>query len=356
MPQVPLTAKFSRKKRAVFAVIAIFMGIVGGLIFAEVAFRLISSRAQDDTERVRTRDPFLHHAFRANSNGLLRWGDRLVPYFINSLGFRDRQSRDVLRRPSSGRRIVLLGDSLVEGPGVSYEHSLSGLLDQEFRKRGMASEVLNGAVVSYSPFLEYRRLRQFFEAGFRATQIVLFVDISDVQDEAMAEYHLLGENEPFPSGVRERVLPFFRTSRVAQEVWETRFFTSQEQKDLYYEARKRWTEDKKLFKEYGVLGVKRCKKNIMKINDLARSNEARLRIVLYPWPVQLQSRRKPSIYETIFIDFADRNRIPVTNLTPYFRSLPVWRDHFLADEVHWNELGHRLVATHLLRDLVRDLQ
>jgi len=327
-----------------FAAIAVLAGIIAGLVLAGFLFRG-AKKPVDDTKKLRCFDPYLHHGFRPNASGTLRWGRRAVPYFTNSLGFRDRACRQVAKF-SGNRRIVALGDSFLEGLGVAYEHTVTGYLEDWYNQDGKPIEVLNGAVASYSPFLEYRSLKRFFESGYRADEIVVFLDISDVQDEAIAEYHLLAENENFHSSVHEG-----RRPPVRQRFWEVILFGTQEEKHRYYSTRDRWTEDRRLFEEYGRRGVQRCKENLLRIKKLAAANGAQMKIVLYPWPVQIRSRKSPSRYETIFGAFAGQEQIPVINLVPVFRSMRDWQDYFLSGDVHWNEKGHRFVAASLKNEL-----
>jgi hypothetical protein len=320
---------------------------------AEAISRFVR-RDGDDNVRVRIPDSFLHHAFRPYASGRLVWGAQHVQYDINSAGFRDRFPREVSPTTSADRRILLLGDSFVEGLGVPYALTVSHHIEEIMNGSGLESEVLNGAVASYSPFLYYRALRRFFERGYSTNDVIVFLDVSDVQDEATAGYEHLGENEAFRSESWQSVMEVLRRSQVVQQFWETIVFTSPTQRDNYYKVRDRWTEDDALFEQYGLTGVERCRQLLLRIRDLAVRHNARLVLVIYPWPTQLASSRIPSRVETLFSDFAIRNGIPFVNTFPAFRSLPDWRSYYQADDAHWNADGHRfvarLVADHLLAD------
>jgi lysophospholipase L1-like esterase len=274
----------------------------------------------------------------------LAWGARSVPYYINSLGYRDRSPREVPASAEGRRRILLIGDSFVEGLGVVYAETVGSQLEEVVKGRGGAIEVLNGAVASYSPFLYYRTLRRFFERGYSATDVVVFLDISDVQDEATAGYERLGENDNFRSESWQSVLDLLRQSEVVQQYWETMIFASLTQRDDYYRVRDRWTEDDELYNQYGKVGVERCQQLLLRIRSLVESHQARMLLVIYPWKTQLASQRLPSRAEIVFAEFAARNGIALVNAFPAFRNLPNWSSHFLPDDPHWNAEGHRLMA------------
>jgi hypothetical protein len=286
-------------------------------------------------------DPFLHHAFRPYSSGQLLWGTEHVQYDINSLGFRDLARRDVPRL-APGNRIVLIGDSFVEGVGVPYSSTVAHVLEGELAASARPSEVLNAAVASYSPFLYYRRLRRFFDAGYSATDVIAFLDISDIQDEARGGYERLGDNE-FPSDSWQSAPSFIRRSQLLQQFWETFVFTSAEERDEYYAVRDRWTEEDALFEEYGRAGAERCMAQLLRLRTLAAEHGASFLLVIYPWRTQLASPRVPSRAEELFGTFARTHGIALVNAFPTFRLLD-WNTYFLPLDTHWNEHGHRLMA------------
>ena len=76
--------------------------------------------------------------------------------FTNSLGFRDRTVREI-PLASKQKRILLIGDSFIEGMGVPYENSVAGILGESLKAD--ATEVLNAAAVSYSPKLYFLKTR-----------------------------------------------------------------------------------------------------------------------------------------------------------------------------------------------------
>ena len=58
-----------------------------------------------------------------------------------------------------------------------------GIISEEFSKKGI--EVLNAAVASYSPSIYFRKTKYLIEdIGLDFDEVIVFTDVSDVQDEA----------------------------------------------------------------------------------------------------------------------------------------------------------------------------
>ncbi len=126
----------------------------------------------------RTPDPILQHAIKPNCATVAGWGGRLHQFFSNSLGFRDEKIREVpLADPRP--RLLMLGDSMTEGM-LAWSDSFVGKIAAHFPQY----DVLNGGVVSYSPSNYLNRTRILLRKGFAIDEVVVFIDPSDVNDEA----------------------------------------------------------------------------------------------------------------------------------------------------------------------------
>ncbi|HEX6863949.1 MAG TPA: SGNH/GDSL hydrolase family protein, partial [Thermoanaerobaculia bacterium] len=118
-------------------------------------------------------DPYEDHSYRPFVQYEQAWGDRTIRLYTNSLGWKDSRPGRVVEEKSGLPRIVFLGDSFTEGLGCIQEDTVSGVVERELNKQGPRVEVLNGGRSSYSPLLEYQRLRKFFAAGYEADVVVL---------------------------------------------------------------------------------------------------------------------------------------------------------------------------------------
>jgi hypothetical protein len=80
-----------------------------------------------------------------------------------------------------------MGDSFVEGIGLDYDETFIGILDTMLKGSGREIETLNGGVLSYSPKLYYLKVEGLVDSGLKVDHVIVFIDISDVQDEIVHE-------------------------------------------------------------------------------------------------------------------------------------------------------------------------
>ena len=106
------------------------------------------------------------------------WGAERYPLNVNSQGFRDERVREV--PPTDPRpRILMLGDSFTESMGP-WETSFVGMLAKKFPQY----EILNGGVGGDSPSNYLNTERIAVRSGLQFDEAIVFIDISDGQDEA----------------------------------------------------------------------------------------------------------------------------------------------------------------------------
>ncbi|MDA8643660.1 hypothetical protein N9L16_01955, partial [Candidatus Pelagibacter bacterium] len=101
----------------------------------------------------RIKSDIYHHDLMPNIEVTESWGGKLKKKIItNSIGFRDSAQKKI-NKSSNKKRILLIGDSFIEGSGYDYEYTLAGLLSS---KLGNKYEILNSAVESYSPSIYFK--------------------------------------------------------------------------------------------------------------------------------------------------------------------------------------------------------
>lgn len=130
--------------------------------------------------KFRVAHPVYGHTFPPNYEGDEQWGTTRNNVVTNSLGFKDATSREVPLRPDR-KRVLFVGDSFTEGVGVPYEETFVGL--------GSAFpnlDVLNAGVSDYGPSVYYLKTKYLLDLGLQVNEIIVYVDISDVADEAVS--------------------------------------------------------------------------------------------------------------------------------------------------------------------------
>lgn len=181
----------TRRRLAVLRAAVVALTALAGLAVAELV-----ARATYGPGFLSLVDPYEHHPYRP----FARYRDVKsgIEIVTNSLGWKDTAPREVARR-FAGSRVVVLGDSFAEGLGVPAADAIPARLELALRSRdGRPVEVLNGGRVSYSPLVEYQRLRRFFAAGYRTDTIVVMPDLSDPQDDLSyaKEYEYAADGSP----------------------------------------------------------------------------------------------------------------------------------------------------------------
>ena len=315
----------------------------------------------------RTSHPYYHHGLQPNQQRLTTWGRQRYEMTTNSLGFRDDQVRDVPLR-SGGRRIVLIGDSMIEGLGVEFDDTVAGQLRARWSDQDV--EVLNAGVVSYSPRLYELRTRYLLEeVGLEFDALVVFIDISDIQDETFYERFQPGRD---PASVGARRGWWRRRSLVANVV--ERLFSSDrrinnrfrtdadvdvwmEGTEAYVKAERdpeqgrfEWTVNESAYRQWGERGLALARKHMARLGELCREHQIEMSVVVYPSPVQIYASDRDSRQTRFWRDFCEESGDHFIDLFPtfidrrYSGPADVYRKYFIADDVHWNVAGHRLVA------------
>lgn len=316
---------------------------------------------------------YYHHTFKKNHKGFHRWEAAPYPFMTNSLGFKDKEVRQVALvndRP----RYVIIGDSFVEGIGLPYEKTFVGKIDQALRPYNI--DVLNAGARSYSPKLYYLKVKYLLEkTGLRFDQLIVYIDISDIQDEIVYELFEPYAFKHFLTKLdRALYWRLFSYNRIGRESIKNLYdqalslqgvkgAPSGEISDSfywnYYQKRPRWTIDKKLYNAWGKRGLELASANMAKLVSLCATHRIKVTIAVYPWPIQISTRDLNSIQVTFWKDFAMKHSVDFINYFPDFiyglSPDPVIGAHFLPQDMHWNERGHKLIARRLLDNLRNDL-
>ena len=172
-------------KGTLFKVIGINFVVI---LFLIALFDSVAAMLFDRSDSFRVVDNFYHHGLKAMANEKTSWksdGVSFYQIYTNSLSFVDETDREVPLK-KNGKRILILGDSFMEGVGYPWPQTVPGILSERFKKQGV--ELLNAAVISYSPKIYYLKLKHFLEMGLEIDELYVFIDISDIIDEVVYDY------------------------------------------------------------------------------------------------------------------------------------------------------------------------
>ncbi|MBI9076173.1 MAG: SGNH/GDSL hydrolase family protein [Desulfatibacillum sp.] len=134
------------------------------------------------------------------------------PLTTNSLGLRDTEH--AIQKPQGSRRIVILGDSLVEGQGAPFESTWPKILEKHLNRYPgpVTTEILMGGVAGSDPFFCVQLLEDRL-LGFQPDMLVMALSSFDIMDI-------------IARGGKERFLPDNRIQYNTAPFWEPLFAKS----------------------------------------------------------------------------------------------------------------------------------
>lgn len=329
-------------------------------------------------------DPILHHALKPNCDGSLTWGRDHYLFQTNNLGLRDEQVRDV-PLTTQMPRVLLLGDSFTQGT-VRWQDTFAAMIAARIPQ----ISVLNGGISSYSPSNYLNLARRLLAAGLQFDEAIVFMDISDIQDEA-AYYSDNPEtggvtgtdaherNPTWYSRLRIRLaltysLTDFALSCLEHLAIRSGFYFKPifDYGNVFDFATGAWTyrpvsDTRSHNAGYAPLGlaagiVKAQAKMSLLHEELARRGIP-LSVVVYPWPGQIAHDVVESRQVTLWRAWCEGNCKRFVSLFPQFFAIKdacpwyapgCWYDHFIFGDFHFNALGNKVVSEAVVGRLLED--
>ena len=334
--------------------------------FGYAIFKHIPISSRNNTERgIRISHPVYHHTLSSHYDGLAR----------NQPEYRFCTNSDALKSKcgavSNDKEIDIgfLGDSFTEGLGLPYEKTFVGLIAEKLPQKKIA----NLGVVSYAPTIYYLKLKDFLDKGYRFKELVVYIDISDIQDEAnyaIADGKVVEviedtkKQKMFPmvnfgvKKLRDRLRNKFGILQKKQNIHGDHLDLSD---PIYHKDynRSAWTYNDSI-DGYGKLAVKgsidKSVAMMKKVYNLCKTNNIELSIGVYPWPGQILYDEEESRQVKIWRNFCSGRCKNFYNSFPAFFRLirssskksVIERNYFYGD-MHFNEAGNQLIAADFLR-------
>ncbi len=253
------------------------------------------------------------------------------------------------------------------------------------------AEVLNGGVRSYSPSIYLEEIRRLLGAGIKFDHVVIYIDISDIQDEAAAyvtdsagniidskDRPDFGAHVGDPSvktiiqpGQYPPLLQFLRNHFLLSRYIVTRIYNLYVLKILtpirserYTQLgllRSSWTIHGDLPLGYGEMGVsggvQKAMLNMTALAELLRERNIKFSVGVYPWPDQVMSDTSESVGMTIWRDWCKSQgcTLFIDHFPDFFPSDRAAEDnsaildkYYIPGDVHFNADGNKLIAARLI--------
>jgi lysophospholipase L1-like esterase len=333
----------------------------------------VQEEKQQEVQRIdrlyRIASDIYHHDLAENvylENTL--WGKQYT-VATDSLGFKSDIPKDI-PLISKKYRIVFIGDSFTEGIGIRYQNTFVGIIANNLFKRNI--EVLNASVSSYSPIIYYRKIKYLLDSGLKFDELVVFIDISDVMDEAI-NYEMSPTNTVITrqkvinnvNNKQENVSPNIKKIirensiliyKILNFIHDSMFNINTEDISgvAIWRDASMWTINEHLLKIYGNKGLKSSEFYMDQLHQLLELNDIKLTIAVYPWPDQILGYDLNSLQVKYWRKWAQQKRIDFLNYFPCFINkssisinsrLGVIKKYFIDRDVNLNEEGHKLIAS-----------
>ncbi len=363
-----------------------------GLLLAEGAVRLAAPIYTPPVDYVET-------ATFYKKDDLLGWklipgaqGERIGKEFrattdVNSLGMRDQEY--AIAKPPGVRRIVVLGDSFVEGWQLPLEKNFTKLLEKQFNQSGSTRyQVLNMGVSGYNLAQYYLKLANDVEQ-YQPDMVIMVVylgnDIIDTVPGLGFERHdkptytlnngQLVLHPPDPKGicegcqkpsgllqwVREHSALFQLVKRSTMVRWalvalgqgellhmsdaikqtaQLRTQYSPEMEDAFAVSELLLKQSDTLAKSWGVPLL------VVLAPDRDQLNDASFSRYLAAYPALQAYEFEIDKPQRLLLGYCEENGIQCFDLSPALREAVAKgvKPYYTYYDVHWNEEGHRIAS------------
>ena len=366
----------------IFLIVLILDSILTILFLKNTSFWK-NEKWEDKSHRIISK--VYHHDLKPNVEVYETWGGKLKRKIItNSIGFRDSSKKEILENTEK-TRILLIGDSFIEGSGYDYEHTFAGLLENEL---GNNYEILNSAVESYSPSIYFKKTDFFLSQGYVFDKALVFLDLSDIYDELFIKFddnqNIISEipkekqtlerkikNKIYTLGwfLRDHTLTFRIMYLISDKTEEIKnylklklkaskslnksFFSTSRDDAIFYRMthidRGFWTFNEDKYLEVSQ-GLAQSEKYLKKLFELLNQNKIDSYLIIYPWPAQIQYGDKK--HSPFWEKFSKSNNINLINLYDIFKSennREFIFDNFIYGDIHWNKKGTLKVFNEIIK-------
>lgn len=271
-------------------------------------------------------------------------------YSFNSLGFRDNEHAKSSNRP----RVMVIGDSFMEGLGVSEDQRLSSLLEKETNIEHLNFAMSNKGTCQ--EFIIYDSIASKFQHDVVLWSIFPQNDLSDDDPTVKDEDNIA----PCWSGNYPNYeLTFFpkQAPQIKRKSFLKRFLKNY---TYSYNALFLLKESLKKQKDYKPIGyfdysksqLDRVKYSILKLKEAAKNKK--IVIICIPSHLELAYSYDPKNQQTIeneLMEFCSQLDIEFIGLYPYFKqSKSTVEDLYLECDSHWNPFGHKKTMEILLKE------
>ena len=289
-----------------------------------------------------------------------------------------RTGKNTKKNPSF-KNILVFGDSMTYGVGLNYKNTYAGIIDKNMQNYNL----YNFGVGSYAPSVHLYKLRQAIKKNIIPDKILLFLDLSDVLDEArrwvddaesVEGMPRRPEDKPHWAKKKKFFTKNFKMSNDISSIvnYNLRNLRDKTKKVLTYsednlkikfsiQGQFTYTKldnlDRRFWRDGEFqYGLSKIKKKISKISQIAKNNNSEFYLIIYPWGETLFKGEEEFSWSKFGNDLCEINGCILINAIPEFNNYKKtnknWLNelYFLNDE-HLNKGGARFLANIVLKKI-----
>ena len=364
----------------VFNTLIIFL--ISDLTFSN----LIIKGSEQKQKNIRVFNEFYHHDFKPNVNQKLSWGGNFYNICTNQNAFLVSCNKNNNENIINTYDTLFIGDSMTEGLGYSYDQTFVGIFEKNKKKK-----ISNLAVLSYSPFLYYQKIKYILSKGIKFNHLVVLIDISDLEDDMnylnieakfalnKVPHKLFEKEEVKKNNFRDflnrtdwnlrNILArnFLISYNLYTEFKKYYFKNFIKDKDLYFNniswmdydnKRVNWSYDNNFpgFTKNGIDSeINFTVSNMQNLWELLNQNSIDLSVAVYPLPQSLYYETNNSRYVSTWKNFCIDKCKNFVNLFDIFKKetnyFNTYNKYYIFNDVHFNKFSHQIVGNYLSKVL-----
>ena len=308
-----------------------------------------------------------------------KWIKNVKSYdvYTDENGFRFSGKKKGIEKQN--KTAIFFGDSFTYGMGLDYKKTFVGIIQNQKKD----FKTLNLGVPGYSPSVFIYQFKKILKKEKNINKIFLVLDISDVSEEA-SQWSVKNDSDrpiqinkenkkedkssdSFIDSIKEN---FTGSRLIARSI--NNFFRSIR---LYFSNIKKsetpgysgWgnflymnieNTDQSLWNPFGFKeGLNKMRKNSIEISSIAKSINAEIYIIIYPWPDSLEYGQDKFNWEKFSSDLCSEISCnKVINFFPDFQRVKENNEDWLTKlyingDLHITEYGHKIIATKILKEV-----
>ena len=287
-----------------------------------------------------------------------------------------RIGKKKIEKDINKKNIFIFGDSFTYGVGIEFEKTYVGLLTENLKYYN----IYNFGVGSYSPSVHLYKLKQVLNKNLKPSKIILFLDLTDVIDEANRwnfdeknETVMLSTNFLYNEFNKKKSFSEknFKLSKNISSYLNFNLRNLREKSNIRIRDKRKiktsiqgsftYTDannlDQRFWKKNTFKrGLNFIEKRLKQISKVAKKNNSEFYVVIYPWAETLEFGQQKFNWSYFVNSICDNGTCKLIDAIPAFNDYKNknidWSTelYFLNDE-HFNEKGANLLYKTVLKNI-----